>query len=280
MDGDYFGWNLLLRTIAHDVQSDFDILVAVVHWHMTRKGFSCLGIGCDNIYVDTDKGSELLPDDWNAQGDVYRLRYVRDGELFILTAVKKEEMVALFNLIIMKNMDLRNVEFKVEDTVRGRTGSLTEVLNDAPNVLKKIDEKLLISKAEQDSWKAKEKARRERHDLDDEQSSPLEVRGFDVHRRFPENPFSVGRGDLDPLGRLGGGMLFPSPDMPFAGGIPDPGFGIPGGLPRGAVPPGARFDPFAPQPTNPLRGPGGGRPRGGSPDNDHFPPPGYNDMFM
>lgn len=44
---------------------------------------------------------------------------------------------------------------------------------------------------------------------------------------------------------------------------------------RGAVPPGARFDPFAP----PAGPPGGRRP--GPPDADHLPPPGFNDnMFM
>ena len=49
----------------------------------------------------------------------------------------------------------------------------------------------------------------------------------------------------------------------------------------GAVPPGARFDPFGPiQNIPPVRGP---RPRGGGfgdPDFDHLPPPGSGDMFM
>jgi proteasome inhibitor subunit 1 (PI31) len=49
----------------------------------------------------------------------------------------------------------------------------------------------------------------------------------------------------------------------------------------GAVPPGARFDPFGPiQNIPPVRGP---RPRGGGfgdPDFDHLRPPGSDDMFM
>ncbi|XP_067124532.1 proteasome inhibitor PI31 subunit-like isoform X2 [Centruroides vittatus] len=40
---------------------------------------------------------------------------------------------------------------------------------------------------------------------------------------------------------------------------------------QGAIPPGARFDPF---------GPGGFHPRHFGPDPDHFPPPGSSDMFM
>lgn len=58
-------------------------------------------------------------------------------------------------------------------------------------------------------------------------------------------------------------MLFaPPPDRP--------------GLPRGAVPPGARFDPFRPDGLNPDPTPGPRRP----PGTDHLPPPGYDDMFM
>ncbi|KAI9146529.1 PI31 proteasome regulator N-terminal-domain-containing protein [Paraphysoderma sedebokerense] len=58
---------------------------------------------------------------------------------------------------------------------------------------------------------------------------------------------------------------------------------------RGAVPPGARFDPITPLPPNPAplpgqpRRPGGNGFRSGEPDPDALPPPGlggYNDMFM
>uniref|UniRef100_A0A1L8DSK9 Proteasome inhibitor PI31 subunit n=1 Tax=Nyssomyia neivai TaxID=330878 RepID=A0A1L8DSK9_9DIPT len=268
MDSDYFGWNLLLRTVTRDVQSDFDILVCVIHWYMTRKGFSCLGIGDDKTIVDTEKGTELLPEDWNAQGDVYKLRYLRNGDLYILTAMKTQE-VALFHLLSVKDTELTNVQFKVEEIVRGRTGNLPEVLNDPQKVLKKIAEHLLTPKAEQD----KREAKRERSRSPPRRNPLLEDRG--INTRYAD-PFNVGRGDLDPLGRLGGGMLFPGPSDPFprGGGIRDPGFGIPGGLPRGAVPPGARFDPFAPQPTNPRR------PGRGNPDYDHLSPPGYDDMFM
>ncbi len=100
------------------------------------------------------------------------------------------------------------------------------------------------------------------------------------------DPFEVGRGDLDPFGRgIGGGMLM-DPRHPSRH---RPQMGIPGNLPPGAVPPGARFDPFGP-PGIPDRGfpgryGGPGRqpgPRGGfgGPDPDHLPPPGYDDSFI
>ncbi|CAO3587057.1 unnamed protein product [Absidia cylindrospora] len=124
----------------------------------------------------------------------------------------------------------------------------------------------------------------------------------------PEQPFSgipsssVGRDDLNPLGGplgslrpLGsgtGGGMFVGPDHPMFGGgrndHDDPAgvFGGPQPLPRGSVPPGARFDPIGPFGGNPGRGGGrggrgrGGRNFGGEPDNDELPPPGFNDMFM
>ncbi|KAH8554675.1 PI31 proteasome regulator N-terminal-domain-containing protein [Umbelopsis sp. PMI_123] len=116
------------------------------------------------------------------------------------------------------------------------------------------------------------------------------------------NPFSVGGDDLNPLGNLnrpfgrnpGGGMLV-GPDHPmFRPGQSrqDPSSGIFGGpqpLPRGSVPPGARFDPIGPFGNNPNAGPQGsfgpggsgpGRNFRGEPDNDELPPPGYDDMFL
>ncbi|XP_063217511.1 proteasome inhibitor PI31 subunit-like, partial [Bacillus rossius redtenbacheri] len=103
---------------------------------------------------------------------------------------------------------------------------------------------------------------------------------FLLSLRFPNfptaSPYGIGHSDLYPFGiggGIGGGMLFD----PFGSrdrSLPDPGIGIPGGLPRGSVPPGARFDPVGPSGglPNPRRQP--------PPDSDHLPPPGYDDMFM
>ncbi|KAM9993470.1 hypothetical protein ACTFIZ_011437 [Dictyostelium cf. discoideum] len=67
---------------------------------------------------------------------------------------------------------------------------------------------------------------------------------------------------------------------PYGGGNNPYGTGLPGyeqRLPRGAVPPGARFDPFGP-PTGGIPPSGRGR---GMPDRDDFTPPGFdNDHYM
>ncbi|KAF9923639.1 hypothetical protein FBU30_006362 [Linnemannia zychae] len=148
------------------------------------------------------------------------------------------------------------------------------------------------------------------------------------------NPFEIGRSDLDPFGgRIGGGLggivgpggfggiggiggiggsggggMIVGPNHPMfrrppPGGSSSGIYGGPQPLPRGSVPPGARFDPIGPfgagagrggapgagtAHQDPHRGFGGqGRGRGGptstfpgEPDNDEAPPPGYMDMFM
>ncbi|CAG8762036.1 8266_t:CDS:2, partial [Cetraspora pellucida] len=122
--------------------------------------------------------------------------------------------------------------------------------------------------------------------------------GGDEPSSIYNNPLSVGRDDLDPLGsrpiigpRFGGaqpyepfgvpsrgGGMYVGPNHPMFDARPPNNGGIYGGpqtLPRGAVPPGARFDPigpFGPQPGR-FPGRGGGGMFSGDPDNDELPPP-------
>lgn len=88
-------------------------------------------------------------------------------------------------------------------------------------------------------------------------------------RADPNDPFSIGRADLDPLAS-GGGMVFdPMRSGGRLPGVPDLESGMSGQIPRwpseiaqyykcscrGSVPPGARFDPIGP--PRPGRNPGG-----------------------
>ncbi|KAG8431382.1 hypothetical protein GDO86_018925, partial [Hymenochirus boettgeri] len=58
----------------------------------------------------------------------------------------------------------------------------------------------------------------------------------------PLGPSPYGSADLDPFGGQSGGMIFD----PFRGPRTQPRIDPLHGLPPGAVPPGARFDPFGP----------------------------------
>jgi proteasome inhibitor subunit 1 (PI31) len=110
---------------------------------------------------------------------------------------------------------------------------------------------------------------------------------FDIDTNGLRNLHIYSRG-----GGPGGGM-YVGPDHPIFGDVrggnsdlDDPSriFGGPQNLPRGAVPPGARFDPIGPfgrlpvrppPPSGIGRGSGTGGPRNfsGEPDNDELMPP-------
>uniref|UniRef100_A0AC11BYK1 Proteasome inhibitor subunit 1 n=1 Tax=Ovis aries TaxID=9940 RepID=A0AC11BYK1_SHEEP len=91
----------------------------------------------------------------------------------------------------------------------------------------------------------------------------------DFHRCDPLGPFAVGGEDLDPFGCRRGGMIVDPLRSGFPRALIDPSSGLPNRLPPGAVPPGARFDPFGPIGTSPS-----------GPNPDHLPPPGYDDMYL
>ncbi|XP_018650698.1 putative proteasome inhibitor [Schistosoma mansoni] len=97
-------------------------------------------------------------------------------------------------------------------------------------------------------------------------------------------PPDYGRSDLDPLASIGGpsrgGGMILDPRRIIPGSRTDNDFflGGPDVLPPGAVPPGARFDPFGPG-IGPLRPhPSGGRRH--IPDPDHAMPPGFDNFYM
>ena len=82
---------------------------------------------------------------------------------------------------------------------------------------------------------------------------------------------SVGGRDLDPLGRREGGMIMDPRDLRnvHAPDASSPSSGP--NLPPGSLPPGARFDPFAPPPPGSFPRPG--HTPGSGPNPDHFRPP-------
>lgn len=50
------------------------------------------------MFNESEKGSELLPTEWNLRPN-YALRYVRDGKLHVLLGVKSD-MDLLLNLMV------------------------------------------------------------------------------------------------------------------------------------------------------------------------------------
>ncbi|OXU22164.1 hypothetical protein TSAR_000639 [Trichomalopsis sarcophagae] len=291
-----FGFELLHKVSAAQISKKEDVLILLVHWHFVKNGYKCLGIGDSKTIGPDETGTELLPDGWN-QAPNYTLRYVKEGKLYILIGTKSEADL-LLNLLRIEDHSVSNIQFPI-DTVQEIQGSLETMIptyDTLLNLLKKeLVEPVYTGTGREVSTQTSESERPGRINYDD----PLRVgasgptpprppgslipgRPLSPDRfnhapycdRYRPNPLEIGRNDLDPFSRGGGGMIFDpfaqrrGPQPPF------PGLGVPGRLPPGAVPPGARFDPFGPPDVDPPN------PRGRAPDADHMPPPGYDDMFM
>ncbi|GLH14433.1 Proteasome inhibitor PI31 subunit [Gryllus bimaculatus] len=275
-----FGWDLIYKLAEKDINKKEDVLLLLVHWYLVKSGLKCVGLGDDKTVPESDEGSETLPEGWSDNA-VYALRYVHNSSLFILHGTTSEDDI-IFNLMRASDMVVSNVTFNVEETVKALTGPIETIIPTHCAALDSIKKDLIDP-----VFHGKQRAA-------STQTAEDPLAGPDVlPRSFPDDPdplrigaprraepsgsrwdplrdpLSVGRSDLNPFAP-GGGMIFD----PFSGrgNLRDPDVsGIPGGLPRGSVPPGARFDPVGP----PI-----GRGRAFPPDHDHLPPPGYDDMFM
>ncbi|KAG5898602.1 hypothetical protein JTB14_020978 [Gonioctena quinquepunctata] len=287
-----FGWDLLYSSAEKDIKNNQDILVCLAHLVLISNGFKTIGLGESRNIDGNESKSEALPKNWNEH---YALRYVYQGRLYNFKATLLEDGV-MINLIRVDERSVSLVQLNTR-SVAQRTGTLDEMIPDHKNIVdmikKQLIDKVIVSK------KLKEMS---------SQTDPVKVTSGGVCRAdpmgirpdlsgipapaipFPEYPLGpdYGRSDLDPLGGMnplripgrgggrgmgGGGMLFQPPGPSFGGPPLHPGYP---GVPPGAIPPGARFDPFRPPDVDrfhPRRPPN-------RPDNDELPPPGYDDMFM
>ncbi|XP_075625223.1 proteasome inhibitor PI31 subunit isoform X1 [Balearica regulorum gibbericeps] len=249
-----------------------DALICGVHWELVRSGYRCLGAG--DQPGPNERKSELLPAGWEANKEVYTLRYksTDDAHELLLKAIMVEDSMIL-NVMDRSSQKVADVTLAVADYIN------PEHLDDFHKVYKNTEELRtriasgIVAPLGAPAEKAKKDPKPEKdpdlpRDYDPLRVPPRQPAGARAPSG-PLNPFAVGGEDLDPFGGRSGGMIVD----PLRSGFPQPGIdpssGIPGRLPPGAVPPGARFDPFGPL--------GAGR---SGPDPDHLPPPGYDDMFM
>ncbi|XP_034065718.1 proteasome inhibitor PI31 subunit [Gymnodraco acuticeps] len=271
------GLEVLYSCVGGSISCPQDAVVCFVHWEMIKSGYRCIGSGDEP--KGSDKKSELLPTDWNSnREELYSLRYkAKDSETQLLLKAISVDSTLIFNLMNSGTQQVSDLTVNISDHVEAdQLHTFDSVFKDTDSLSEKVKTQLLPAQGrapgQRTSRREEEDERRRREDSD-----PLRIpirqprQGPPPHWRDPMvPPFSVGGADLDPFGsRGGGGMILD----PLRSGYPragfDPSSGIPDILPPGAVPQGARFDPFGPV----------GRPRPG-PDPDHMPPPGYDDMFM
>uniref|UniRef100_A0A3P8WYT5 Proteasome inhibitor PI31 subunit n=1 Tax=Cynoglossus semilaevis TaxID=244447 RepID=A0A3P8WYT5_CYNSE len=259
------GLELLFTCVSDRINSPHDAVVCFVHWEMISSGFLCLGTGDEPRA--TDKKSELLPPDWSSNKDVYTLRYQEKkpsaDQKLLLKGVTVDSTL-IFNLMNLNTHQLSDLTVNVLDHVDiDHLHTFDSVFKDVDSLSRKVKSQLLTSQTRPTH---RGRSQREDHQEEEEQMRRRQRGGEG------EDPLGVPIRHPHPgthphWSRSGGGMIMDPMRSGFRGPGFDPTRGIPDVLPPGAVPPGARFDPFGPI----------GR---GGPDPDHLPPPGFDDMFM
>lgn len=271
---DTFGWDLLYKVTEPQIRTNQDVIICLTHWKLIHQGFRCVGVGEDTTQPNPSEESELLPEGWNSTLNRFTLRYVHNSKLYLFNAIINENKIIInMNRVVDNQATATCIDV---DVVKERNGPLAKLIPNYDEIIATIKKELI------DPMLAAVPSK-EVHTQTTQETSTSSFRGENKQENYfiplPQRPHpqpthppmfanplrDLGRADLDPFS-TGGGMLFEPPG--FGPRLPDSRMG---GLPRGAVPPGARFDPFMPPGNLPPRR---------FPDSDHLPPPGYDDMFM
>ncbi|KAI3381651.1 hypothetical protein SNEBB_010277 [Seison nebaliae] len=255
-----------------------DALLIILHWAIDQKQFSILK--ADGTL------SELLPNNWNYNDGIYEWNYMKDGNKITMKSILNQDDL-LINLQFDKFVEIRPINSSdfVTDDYKESFSKAFKNLDEAVRIIQKETVEKLFNR--------KEKEVKEKQNKQNERQNRNIINPFDINPTGPSLfPGQIGPMGSNPIPSYGGNDLFPNFGRVIPGNPvnPIPGFGGGGmmfdpsslinnrppntGLPNGAVPPGARFDPIYGQPGRP------GNPRA-EPNPDHLPPPnGYDDMFM
>ncbi|XP_027194469.2 proteasome inhibitor 31 kDa [Dermatophagoides pteronyssinus] len=276
------GYETFYQTIKPLLKDPSDLIVSVIHWILIQDfDFKCIAV--DNQLKAEYRnipGSELLPNGWNNNRNHYNLLYrsaILETENILLNCVADENDADKIKVLISdvtadsqnekhrflisKKTFVNPDDHQVFETFGNEKVNrlATFIRQNIPNLncpKKSIVPPTTSSSSENPSS----------HDDPSNLAfskfipTPAQPRSLleDDPNRLINPP--IGRGDLDPFGHgIGGGMIFD----PFSGNRLRPERGPPMNWPRGAVPPGARYDPIGPTPDA----------RFFRPDPDHLPPP-------
>lgn len=283
------------------VKDGHDALVVAIHTFMIQAGYKCIGIGEEIPESAHNISTEGLPQGWNGSPDFYAIQYKLPSSYqkkFLLKILRLGTRLAAHLLDIDKETSY-DLTIDTTDYVTADKDELLRNLYDYPQVVTRFEQLEQVFKSDITNKMNVEKETKTETRPSTTRNAPRAQNEPTRPVVYPDDPLRVpprrpqgtrGRDPLilDPRG-LGDPDLLPG--HPGAGGMfmdpfhqrhrrPEGDFGYPG-LPRGAVPPGARFDPFGPVPPD---GEMGGNPRSGRfgrPDPDHLRPPGFeDDMFM
>ncbi|KAM5245554.1 proteasome inhibitor PI31 subunit [Ctenodactylus gundi] len=269
------GLEVLYASVAPAITCEQDALVCFLHWEVVTHGY--YGLGPGDQPGPSDKKSELLPDGWNNNKDLYVLRYEsKDGSRKLLMKAIPMENSMIVNVLEYGSQQVTDLTLNVHDYISAEDlGDFHRTYRNSEELRSRIVSGIITPIEEQWNKASESSPHREFPPATAREIDPLRIPPpHPPPSRLPAwsdplGPFAVGGEDIDPFGFRRGGMIVD----PLRSGFPrasiDPSSGLPNRLPPGSVPPGARFDPFGPIGTSPS-----------GPNPDHLPPPGFDDMYL
>lgn len=260
------GLELCLHAFRDQIKSESDSLILFVHWYLIQKGFQCIVDG---------RNSEILPDNWNSNGTEYIISYTSNSKGYEMKALVVEDSL-IINLMKKSDERTANITCIVKDHITNYKANFQERFMNLEDLNEKLETEFtpLTNSTKPSEQLEKSAETRTEPIVDPLRVGPPRIGGYNPQQQYPP-PDNYGRSDLEPFGgfdplRSGGGMIFD----PFRGGNRNPR--IPSNLPPGAVPPGARYDPFGPPMPDDLTGQSAMR---AGPNPSHLRPPNFDDFI-
>uniref|UniRef100_H9GDW9 Proteasome inhibitor PI31 subunit n=1 Tax=Anolis carolinensis TaxID=28377 RepID=H9GDW9_ANOCA len=254
------GLELLFSSVAPDLSCPQDALVCYLHWKLITHGYRCLGAG--DQPGASERKSEMLPPGWNADKELYTLRYRAkdDSRDLLLKGIMVDGSIIL-NVMEPKSQKVADLTLKVTDYINPEhLADFDKVYQNTEELQAQILHHIVspFETAAKDPAIPKKEPKRERNPSppNPPDHDPLWIPprhphgGRQPNWQDPMGPFAVGGEDLDPFGGRSGGMIFDPLRSGYRNPVIDPSSGLPNRLPPGSVPPGARFDPFGPPGAN------------------------------
>ncbi|KAL5014448.1 hypothetical protein ScPMuIL_008718 [Solemya velum] len=203
---------LLFEKVKNQLKSPSDIIVCVLHWDLVTCGYKCIGVGDTDVTI---KKTELLPKGWNESQDVFILRYTSiSGEHYVFKVLNMEGTL-LVHFMSTKDEKVFSTDIRISDYTTGDLSSLESALKNEAKLSKQFKKDIIDQMGSQKySPKAGTSTTVQKERPKPYDDDPLRERPRHPQRvpppewADPDDPFAVGRGDLDPLGRGPGGMVF------------------------------------------------------------------------
>ncbi|XP_021544636.1 proteasome inhibitor PI31 subunit isoform X1 [Neomonachus schauinslandi] len=269
------GLEVLYASAAPAITCAQDAFICFLHWEVVTHGYYALGVG--DQPGPSDKKSELLPAEWNSNKDLYVLRYEsKDGSRKLLVKAVTVENSMIINVLESGSQQVSDLTLNLDDYIDSEhLADFHRTYKNSEELRSRIVSGIITPIHEPWDKASVSSPHREFPPATAREVDPLRIQPQHPHTSRqppwcdPLGPFAVGGEDLDPFGCRRGGMIVDPLRSGFPRALIDPSSGLPNRLPPGAVPPGARFDPFGPIGTSPS-----------GPNPDHLPPPGFDDMYL